>query len=198
MRSIIVAGATAATLLFTVSAADAQSPSARQTLQYIHSKLSHMNVHYYSDAEAGLPKTGRRVAVVSVKVSNTGRLELVTETSSAPDYHPPNRYRVVMCLSDLATVEVDRSSEPDGGFSSSKQPFEFWLLCKKRDAKHRNRCVESHWVVEKSGKSVRMFWGHRIRVSRKDERQGPKLMRAFNHLRQLYAGKRCRRDKEPF
>lgn len=172
--------------------AQAANPSAAQTIRYIKGKLPHLNVHYFSEDEAGLPKVGRRVNITSVNVSGSGRLVLVVETSSAPNYTPSDRYRVVMCLSDISVVHAG-DNEP----AQRSQPFEFWLHCKKR-GQRRARCVESHDLEDKSSDRVRLFTGYRVRVSKKDERQGPKLLRAFAHLRQLYANKKCRRDRELF
>lgn len=173
-------------------------PTLQRTIAYIVSKLPHLNVHYYSESEAGLPKTGRRVNVTSIRVSKHGRLELITETSSAPTYLPSHRYKVVMCLSHLSAVSSGQIVHDSSPRNRRSQPFQFWLMCKNKGQHRRSRCVESHWLDEKAGKTVRMFSEYRIRVSRKDERQGPKLMRAFDHLRRLHLGKKCRRDREPF
>ncbi len=201
IKTTLLAGIAATLLLVAPGQADAQAkrqPTLKQTVHYIKSKLSHMNVHYYSGSEAGLPRTGRRVHVVSINVSPNGRLEILTETSSAPNYIPSHRYKVVTCLSDIAKVRRSEAAANGTARTRRSQPFAFWLVCKKRPGQKRGRCVESHWLDEKSGKSVRMFAEHRIRVSKKDERQGPKLMRAFDHLRRLHAGKTCRRDRELF
>lgn len=195
MRNLAFAAAIAGVALMgplVPANAQAGNPSAAQTIRYIKSKLSHLNVHYYSENEAGLPKIGRRINITGIKVSPSGRMALTIETSSAPNYLPSDRYRVVMCLSDIATVHAG-DNEP----SQRSQPYEFWLQCKKRGTK-RIRCVESHDLEEKNNKTVRLYTGYRVRVAKKDERQGPKLMRAFAHLRRLNANKSCRRDREPF